>query len=97
MIRRRLEFNPFVARRSLLQAFLHSQGQNRKSAIARDTSAHRLQNRRPCVIVAGSGKRARASRARGNTEGLRAHAESIASEVEPELSLAVDAVLPEDP
>jgi DNA-binding transcriptional LysR family regulator len=32
-----------------------------------------------------------------NAEGLRAHAESIASEVEPELSLAVDAVLPEDP
>lgn len=33
----------------------------------------------------------------GNTESLRAHAESIASEVEPELSLAVDAVLPEEP
>ncbi len=32
-----------------------------------------------------------------STEGLRAHAESIAAEVEPELSLAVDAVLPEDP
>lgn len=32
-----------------------------------------------------------------HTESLRAHAESIASEVEPELSLAVDAVLPEDP
>jgi DNA-binding transcriptional LysR family regulator len=32
-----------------------------------------------------------------NTESLRAHAESIASAVEPELSLAVDAVLPEDP
>ncbi len=32
-----------------------------------------------------------------NTESLRAHAESIASEVEPELSLAVDAVLPADP
>lgn len=32
-----------------------------------------------------------------NAEILRAHAESIASEVEPELSLAVDAVLPEDP
>lgn len=30
-----------------------------------------------------------------DAEGLRAHAESIASEVEPELSLAVDAVLPE--
>jgi DNA-binding transcriptional LysR family regulator len=29
-------------------------------------------------------------------EGLRAHAESIASEVEPELSLAVDAVFPSD-
>jgi DNA-binding transcriptional LysR family regulator len=32
-----------------------------------------------------------------STESLRAHAESIAAEVEPELSLAVDAVLPEDP
>jgi DNA-binding transcriptional LysR family regulator len=32
-----------------------------------------------------------------NTESLRAHAESIAAAVEPELSLAVDAVLPEDP
>ena len=32
-----------------------------------------------------------------NTEGLRAHAESIASEVEPELSLAVETLLPEDP
>jgi DNA-binding transcriptional LysR family regulator len=32
-----------------------------------------------------------------STETLRAHAESIAAEVEPELSLAVDAVLPEDP
>ena len=32
-----------------------------------------------------------------NTESLRAHAESIVSEVEPELSLAVDAVLPEGP
>lgn len=31
-----------------------------------------------------------------STDGLRAHAESIAAEVEPELSLAVDAVLPED-
>src|SRR6202035_1621455 len=31
-----------------------------------------------------------------NTESLRAHAESIVSEVEPELSLAVDAVLPAD-
>jgi DNA-binding transcriptional LysR family regulator len=30
------------------------------------------------------------------TESLRAHAESIASEVEPELSLAVDAVFPDD-
>jgi DNA-binding transcriptional LysR family regulator len=29
-----------------------------------------------------------------DAEGLRAHAESIASEVEPQLSLAVDAVLP---
>ena len=32
-----------------------------------------------------------------STENLRAHAESIAAEVEPELSLAVDSVLPEDP
>ncbi|HUC65346.1 MAG TPA: LysR family transcriptional regulator [Stellaceae bacterium] len=32
-----------------------------------------------------------------STETLRAHAESIAAEVEPELSLAVDALLPEDP
>jgi DNA-binding transcriptional LysR family regulator len=31
-----------------------------------------------------------------STESLRAHAESIVSEVEPELSLAVDAVLPAD-
>src|SRR5215469_15225122 len=31
-----------------------------------------------------------------STENLRAHAESIASEVEPELSLVVDGVLPED-
>ena len=31
-----------------------------------------------------------------STEGLRAHAESIAAEVEPELSLAVDAILPGD-
>ena len=30
-----------------------------------------------------------------SAESLRAHAESIASEVEPELSVAVDAVLPE--
>jgi DNA-binding transcriptional LysR family regulator len=51
----------------------------------------------PKLTEAGRALLADARQILSNTESLRAHAESIASEVEPELSLAVDAVLPEDP
>src|SRR5579872_5072884 len=51
----------------------------------------------PKLTEAGRALLADARQVLSNTESLRAHAESIASEVEPELSLAVDAVLPEDP
>jgi DNA-binding transcriptional LysR family regulator len=51
----------------------------------------------PKLTEAGRALLADARQILSNMEGLRAHAESIASEVEPELSLAVDAVLPEDP
>jgi len=51
--------------------------------------------RTPKLSDAGRALLADARQTIRSTETLRAHAESIASEVEPELSLAVDAVLPE--
>jgi DNA-binding transcriptional LysR family regulator len=51
--------------------------------------------RTPALSEAGRALLADAREVVAGAEGLRAHAESIASEVEPELSLAVDAVLPE--
>src|SRR5579863_3669979 len=51
--------------------------------------------RTPKLSDAGRALLADARQTISSTEALRAHAESIASEVEPELSLAVDAVLPE--
>src|SRR5690348_8503603 len=51
--------------------------------------------RTPALSEAGRALLADARQVVASAEGLRAHAESIASEVEPELSLAVDAVLPE--
>jgi DNA-binding transcriptional LysR family regulator len=53
--------------------------------------------RAPKLSEAGRALLADAQQILRSTESLRAHAESIAAEVEPELSLAVDAVLPEDP
>jgi DNA-binding transcriptional LysR family regulator len=52
--------------------------------------------RTPKLSDAGRALLADARQIISSTESLRAHAESITSEVEPELSLAVDAVLPED-
>ena len=52
--------------------------------------------RTPKLSDAGRALLADARQIISNAENLRAHAESIASEVEPELSLAVDVVLPED-
>jgi DNA-binding transcriptional LysR family regulator len=52
--------------------------------------------RTPKLSDAGRALLADARQIISSTENLRAHAESITSEVEPELSLAVDAVLPED-
>jgi DNA-binding transcriptional LysR family regulator len=51
--------------------------------------------RTPALSEAGRALLADARQVVANVAGLRAHAESIASEVEPELSLAVDAILPE--
>jgi DNA-binding transcriptional LysR family regulator len=51
----------------------------------------------PKLTEAGRALLADARHVLSNTEALRAHAESIAAEVEPELTLAVDAILPEDP
>jgi DNA-binding transcriptional LysR family regulator len=50
---------------------------------------------RPSVSDAGRALLVDARQIVRDAEGLRAHAESIVSEVEPELSLAVDAVFPE--
>ncbi|HWI28544.1 MAG TPA: LysR family transcriptional regulator [Stellaceae bacterium] len=52
--------------------------------------------RTPKLSDAGRALLADARQIMSSTESLRAHAESIASEVEPELTLAVDAILPED-
>jgi DNA-binding transcriptional LysR family regulator len=53
-------------------------------------------DRTPRLSDAGRALLADARQVLWSTENLRAHAESIASDVEPELSLAVDAVLPGD-
>jgi DNA-binding transcriptional LysR family regulator len=52
--------------------------------------------RTPKLSDAGRALLADARQIISSAENLRAHAESIASEVEPELSLVVDGVLPED-
>lgn len=51
----------------------------------------------PKLTEAGRALLVDARQVLSNTESLRAHAESIASEVEPELPLAVEAILPEVP
>jgi DNA-binding transcriptional LysR family regulator len=61
-----------------------------------DVSLFDRSGRTPKLSDAGRALLADARQIISNTENLRAHAESIASEVEPDLSLVVDGVLPED-